>query len=156
MKLKTLLTVYSAAAMIICLNFLLVPGFWITLYGASADSQAAFLYRLIAALFGGLSVMAWFGRDAEPSLSRDAMIRGLVVVNGLAALVAVLGAVSGVYNQVAWGPVGMFGMFTLGFVVATSAGVPACASSPGNAPKGIPSEVLEPSGTSQGKLWWMR
>ena len=93
MKLKTLLTVYSGAAMIICLNFLLVPGFWITLYGASADPQAAFLYRLIAALFGGLAVMAWFGRDAEPSLSRVAMLRGLVVVNGLAATVAVLGAV---------------------------------------------------------------
>ena len=103
MKLKTLLTVYSGAAMIICLNFLLVPGFWITLYGASADPQAAFLYRLIAALFGGLAVMAWFGRDAEPSLSRVAMLRGLVVVNGLAATVAVLGAVSGVYNRLAWG-----------------------------------------------------
>ena len=153
MKLKTLLTVYSGAATIICLNFLLVPGFWITLYGASADPQAAFLYRLIAALFGGLAVMAWFGRDAEPSLSRVAMLRGLVVVNGLAATVAVLGAVSGVYNRLAWGPVGMFLMFTIGFVLAGPAGAPARASS--REPGWAASEP-EPSGALHKKLWWMR
>ena len=153
MKLKTLLTVYSGAAMIICLNFLLVPGFWITLYGASADPQAAFLYRLIAALFGGLAVMAWFGRDAEPSLSRVAMLRGLVVVNGLAATVAVLGAVSGVYNRLAWGPVGMFLMFTIGFVLAAPSGESGRDSAPREL---VSSEALEAPGGSRRKLWWMR
>jgi hypothetical protein len=125
MKPKTLFTIYSATAMIICLNFLVVPGFWITLYGAGVNPQASFLYRLIAALFGGLAVMAWIGRVAEPSRSRDAMVSGLIVANGLATLVAVLGALSGVYNQFAWGPVGMFGLFTLGFVLVTTARVSA-------------------------------
>ncbi len=129
MKLNTLFTIYSTAAMIICLNFLLVPGFWITLYGAGADSQAIFLFRLIAAPFGGLAVMAWIGRAAAPSASRDAMVYGLIVVNALAALVAVLGALSGVYNRFAWGPVGMFGMFTLGFVFAMVTGLSASATS---------------------------
>ena len=125
MKLQTLLSVYSAAALTICLNFLVVPGFWITLYGASADPQAMFLYRLVAAPFGGLAVMAWLGRAAEPSPSRDAMVRGLIVMNGLATLIAVLGAVSGVYNRFAWGPVGMFASFTLGFVLVGPARVSA-------------------------------
>jgi len=117
MKLKTLLAVYSAAALVICLNFLIVPGFWITLYGATADVQAAFLYRLIGALFGGQAVMAWMGRSAESSTARDAMVQGLIVMNVLLTLVAVLGALTGVYNRLAWGPVGMFGLFTLGFAV---------------------------------------
>jgi len=117
MNLRTLLAVYSAAALVICLDFLIVPGFWITLYGAAADPQAAFLYRLIGAVFGGLAVMAWLGRAAESSAARDAMIRGLVVLNGLMSLVAVLGAITGVYNRFAWGPVVMFGLFTLGFVL---------------------------------------
>ena len=120
MKLKTLFAIYSAAAIIICLNFLVVPGFWISLYGASADAQASFLFRLIAAPFGGLAVMAWVGRAAEPSRSRDAMVKGLIVVNGLAALVAVIGALSGVYNRFSWGPVGMFGLFALGFAFVTT------------------------------------
>ena len=129
MKLNTLFTIYSTAAMIICLNFLLVPGFWINLYGASADAQASFLFRLIAAPFGGLAVMAWVGRAAEPSRSRDAMVTGLIVVNGLAALVAVFGALSGVYNGFAWGPVGMFGMFALSFVLVTAPRVTASEAS---------------------------
>ncbi len=129
MKLKTVFTVFSTAAMIICLNFLVVPGFWITLYGASVDSQASFLFRLIAAVFGGLAVMAWVGRAAERSPSRDAMVCGLIVLNGLATLVAVFGALTGVYNRFAWGPVGMFGLFTLSFVLVTTARVSASESS---------------------------
>lgn len=125
MRLKTLFTIYSAAAVIICLNFLVVPGFWITLYGASVDSHASLLFRLIAALFGGLAVMTWAGRAAGPSPSRDAMVRGLIVVNGLATVIAVSGALSGVYNRFAWGPVGMFGMFALSFVLVTAGRVPA-------------------------------
>lgn len=115
MTLKRLLNVYSVMAMITCVNFLAIPGYWITLYGARADAQSVLLFRLIAALFGGIGVMAWAGRSAEPSPSRDAMVRGLTVVNGLATLVAIAGAFSGVYNQFAWGPVGMFALFTAGF-----------------------------------------
>jgi hypothetical protein len=121
MKLKTLLSVYAVTAMVICLGFLVVPEFWITLYGATVDPQASLLLRLIGALFGGLAVMAWVGRAAEPSPSRNAMVGGLIVLNGLATLVAVFGALTHVYNQLAWGPVGMFGLFTLGFVVVAAA-----------------------------------
>ena len=99
MKLKTFLTVYAAAAAVISVNFLFAPAFWITLYGASADGQAVLLFRLVAALFGGLSVMAWTGRDTPPSPAREAMVRGLLVTNALATLTAVGGALSGVYNR---------------------------------------------------------
>jgi len=51
------------------------------------------------------------------------MVRGRIVLNGLAALVALLGAVTGVYNRFAWGPVGMFAMFALGFIFVTPARV---------------------------------
>ena len=121
MKLSTLLTVYSATALVICLDFLIVPGFWITLYGATADLQATFLYRLIGALFGGLAVMAWRARAMESKGTGGAMVEGLIIMNALLTLVAVLGALTGVYNRFAWGPVGMFGLFTFGFArVATS------------------------------------
>ena len=117
MTLKALLAIYSVVAAVFCLGLLLVPAFWITLYGATADSQATVLLRLVGALFGGLAVMAWLGRNAEPSSSRDAMVLGLTVSNGLAALVAVVGALSGVYNQFAWGPVATFALCAIGFLL---------------------------------------
>ena len=50
MTLKALLAIYSVVAAVFCLGLLLVPAFWITLYGATADSQAIVLLRLVGAL----------------------------------------------------------------------------------------------------------
>ena len=55
MKLNTLFSVYAVVAVIFCLGLLLFPSFWIRLYGAHADPQAALLLRLVGALFGGLA-----------------------------------------------------------------------------------------------------
>ena len=93
MKLKALFSIYGAVAVLFCLGLLLLPAFWITLYGAQADLQATVLLRLVGALFGGLAVMVFVARNAEPSRPRNAIVLGLTVSNGLAALVAVLGAV---------------------------------------------------------------
>ena len=118
MRLNTLLSIFAAAAALICLEFLIHPAFWIRLYGNTADPQAIFLYRLIGALFGGLAVMAWLGRSYSASPSREAMVRGLMVANGLLAIIAVSGAVSGVYNAFAWGPAVLFLFFAIAFVRA--------------------------------------
>ena len=128
MRPSVLFSAYAAAALIICANFLAIPGFWITLYGARADAQAVFLYRLIAALFGGIAALSWAARGEASSPGREAIAQGLVVVNGLAAVVGVVGAVSGVYNQFAWGAAGMFALFTLGFALRTPEPRPAVES----------------------------
>ena len=115
MKAKRLFSLYAVVSFTICVNFLVIPEFWIELYGASPDPQPVFLYRLIAVLFGGMGVMAWAGRTAGRSPSRDAMVVGMAMVNGLATAVALSGAMAGVYNRFAWGTVVMFGLFTIGF-----------------------------------------
>ena len=122
MRLKTVCTVYATMAAIICLNFLMVSAFWIRLYGATADPQALLLFRLIGALFAGLALIAWAGRTAQASESGRGLKHGLIVSNGLAAGVAVFGALSGVYNQFAWGPVAMFSMLTLAFLFVRPGG----------------------------------
>lgn len=125
MRTKKLLEMYSVFALITCVNFMLVPGFWIVLYGGAPETQALFLYRLIATLFGAVGLMTWLARLAEPSESRLAMIRGLAAGNVLATLVATSGAVTNVYNEFAWGPVITFALFSLGFVQASrSEGAP--------------------------------
>jgi hypothetical protein len=127
MKLSTLLSIYAVVAVVFCTGLLLLPAFWITLYGARADAQATVLLRLVGALFGGPAVMAWVGRNAEPSKSRDAMVLGLIVLNGLAAIVALSGALSGVYNQFAWGPVATFALCATSFLLVGRAGRPVTA-----------------------------
>ena len=124
MRIKLLLSIYSLVAVMFCVGLLLLPAFWISLYGASADPQAILLLRLVGALFGGFAVITWTGRSAELK-SRNAIVLGLVVSNGLAAVVAVLGAMSGVYNQFAWGPVLTFSVFAVAFLLVGRPGMSA-------------------------------
>jgi hypothetical protein len=121
LNLKTLFSLYAAVAGVFFLGLVSVPAFWIALYGAAPDPQATVLLRLVGALFGGIAVMVWVGRSAEPSRSRDAMVLGLTKLNGLAALASVWGALSGVYNQFAWGPVGAFALCAVGFLLVGQA-----------------------------------
>ena len=125
MKLKTLFSIYAVVAALFCVGLLLMPAFWITLYGAHADSQATVLLRLVGALMGGLAIMSCVGRNAEPSRLRDAIVLGFIVSNGLAAIVAVSGALTGAYNQFAWGPVATFALFAIGFQWVARAGMSA-------------------------------
>jgi hypothetical protein len=117
MNLKSLLSIYASVSMMFCMGLLLLPSFWITLYGAEADAQAALLLRLVGALFGGIAVMAWRARTNAASRSLDGLVLGLAVLNGLAAGVALFGALSGVYNQFAWGPVATFALFAVAFTL---------------------------------------
>lgn len=78
---------------------------------------------MVGAVFGGIAVIAWAGRSAEPSKSRDAMVLGFTVLNGLAALASVWGALSGVYNSFAWGPVATFALCAAGFFLVGRAGM---------------------------------
>ncbi len=119
MTLGTLLSWFAAWSASISSGFLVNPAFWIRLYGATADDQARFLYRLIGAVFGGLAVMAWTARTASNSPARHAIMLGLLVVNLLAAGVACLGAATGVYNVFAWAPTAVFAAFTVGFARCT-------------------------------------
>jgi len=119
-RLRTLLSVFAIASGVVCAEFFIQPGFWITLYGASADMQAKFLFRLLAALFGGMAVMAWSGRTSEPSPARRAMIRGLISANALIGVLAISAAVTGVYNAFAWAPAVSFLWFAAALFRADS------------------------------------
>jgi len=112
---KLLLSIYSVTAFLFCVGLMLLPGFWINLYGAHVDPQAVVLMRLAGSLFGGIGLISWLARNAERE-TRRAIVLGLIVSNSLAAAAALSGAISGVYNQFAWGPVMTFGFFAIAFV----------------------------------------
>ena len=118
MKIRTLFSLYGVAALIIGAAYLLLPASSIDFYGANVDAQGVLLFRVVGALFGGLGVMTWMDRNAPPSKSRKAMVLGLTVSNGLLAILAVLGVVSGVFNQVAWGPAVGCALFAVGLPLA--------------------------------------
>src|SRR2546428_7406961 len=111
MQLTPLLSLYAVITAFFGLALLGFPSQLMGVYGASLDTLATILSRFIGGLFAGLAVMAWMARAAEAGKARNAMVLGLTVLNGFSAVVAVMAALSGVFNALAWGQAGVSGLF---------------------------------------------
>ncbi len=119
MQLTPLLSFYAVVTGIFGVALLGVPRQLMGVYGAPPlDTLQMILSRFIGGLFAGLAVMAWSARAAEAGKARDAILLGLTVLNGLSAVVAVVAALSGVFNALAWGQAGLYTLFTVLFVMA--------------------------------------
>ena len=104
MQLTPLLSLYAVVTGLFAVALLIVPSQLMSVYGvAHLDTLQTILSRFIGSLFAGLAVMAWTARAAEPGRAREAIVLGLTILNGLSAVVAVLAALSGVFNALAWG-----------------------------------------------------
>ncbi len=65
--------------------------------------------------------MAWLSREADASKSRDSMVLGLTIINAISAIVAIMGALYGVYNVLGWMQAILYGLFTIGFIMVGKA-----------------------------------
>ena len=91
MNLKMLLSVYAVLTAVNGAAYLVDPSALMSLIGvAPLDFLEIMLMRGIGTMAIGLAVMCWAARAAEASKARDALILGLIVMNGLGAVVAVL------------------------------------------------------------------
>ena len=119
MNLKMLLSVYGALIAVSGAAFLVVPSaLFSLLYGVpELDALGLSLARMFGAAYIGLGVICWTARTAEPSKARDALILGLMVVNGLWAVVAVLAAMdAGLW--LLWADAAGFALVAVLFIVA--------------------------------------
>lgn len=121
MKLNTMMSIYGITTAIFGALLLLAPAVLISMYGASLDAQAEVLYRFIGGTFIGLAAMAWLSREADASKSRDSMVLGLTIINAISAIVAIMGALYGVYNVLVWMQVILYGVFAVGFFLVGKA-----------------------------------
>jgi hypothetical protein len=119
MPFTSLFSLYAVVTGLFAIALLVVPNPLMGLYGAPAlDTLQLILSRFIGALFAGLAVMTWTGRGSEVGRARNAMVLGLTVLNGLSAVIAVVAALSGVFNALAWGQAALYAVFTVLFVMA--------------------------------------
>jgi len=122
MKPHVLFIVFSVVATATSIAMLVAPEFYIFVFGSNAGAQATPLLRYVGALFGGLAVMTWLGRNTEPIQMRTMLI-GLAVLNGLGAIAMASIALTGHYNVVIWISVAMQTAFCAGFVSVARLGI---------------------------------
>ncbi len=70
--------------MLVCfalaVSWTLAPNTLLTVWGVEFSYPVGLMGRRTAALFGGIGVMFFYARNAEPSSARSALISGFVVV----------------------------------------------------------------------------
>ena len=115
------MAVYAVVSAIFGVALLLMPVQLIGLYGASPDALATVMGRHSGGAYIGLAVMAWVGRNADASKSRDAMVLGVTIINAFSVIAAALGALSGVFNALTWLQVLLYALFTVAYILAGKA-----------------------------------
>lgn len=118
MNIRTLFSVFAVLIGIGGIVAIAAPAFMLAAYGVQdADPVSMALLRYVGATGVGLAVMAWFARNAEASSTRDALVLGLTVMTGLAAIVLFVTMLSGPFNMFGWLPVAMYAIFALLFTL---------------------------------------
>ena len=79
------------------------------------SSAAAPAARLYGASFTDNLVLAWFGRNAEDSLARRAIILDLFVYDTVGFLASLIIQRTGGMNDLGWSIVAIYLFFTIGF-----------------------------------------
>jgi len=102
MKLPLFLSVKAIISIVCGLALLLIPVIFMGLAGVPLDPGGAVMAQLVGALLIGIAVMCWTGKNADPSVGREAFVLGLFVADTLGFLVILLAQFAGLMNALGW------------------------------------------------------
>ena len=115
MKLATLLSLTGVLAAAFGLAFLLVPVPVLSLYGVHLEPNGAWLARYLGAALLSFGLLAWFARQATDARALRAIVLGYLAFSASSLVLAVLHALSGLTNALAWSTALIYLLLTLGF-----------------------------------------
>ena len=115
MSFKTVMILKAIVCLIFGLLLLFVPGQLLGLLSLSFGSGAAMMTRLYGACLMGNLMLTWFGRNAEKSPARKAIILHLFVYDAIGIVATLVFQLSGCLSAFGWGVVFIYFLFTVGF-----------------------------------------
>ena len=115
MSFKTVMILKAIVCLIFGLLLLFVPGQLLGLLSLSFGSGAAMMTRLYGACLMGNLMLTWFGRNAEKSPARKAIMLHLFVYDAIGMVATLVFQLSGCLSAFGWGVVFIYFLFTVGF-----------------------------------------
>ena len=88
LQFRAVATATAVLFFVLALTLMFAPGRILADWGLDVTLSVAVIGRRAAALFAGIAVMFFLARNAEPSVARSALVKGVVA---LCALLATLG-----------------------------------------------------------------
>jgi hypothetical protein len=97
-------------------GFVLVPTTIGTIFGMNLTPSGVLMAQVFGAAFICGSIILWLSRNAPRSeVALRAIVVAVIISNAIGFVVTLLGALSGAWNFLGWGPVSLYLVFGLGF-----------------------------------------
>jgi hypothetical protein len=115
MSIKTLMIITAIVALVFGILFVIIPGQFLSLYGTSPDAPTKYIGQLFGAALLGFALLTWSAKNAGDSEARKAIVLTLFVSDGIGFIVALIGQLNNVMNQLGWSTVVIYLLLTLGW-----------------------------------------
>lgn len=116
MKLKILMVINAIVATVFGILFVVVPTRAFSWYGVmTAAPPLIYMGQLFGAALIGFGVLTWHARNSADNEARRAITLALFIGHGVGFIVALLGQLGGIVNNLGWSTVVIYFFFALGF-----------------------------------------
>ncbi len=113
MKIATYLAIAGAVSVLFGLEFLLAPGFALKQYAVATEPQNLMQARYFGSALLAFGLVVWLARRTRDDLALRAILQAGVVGNVVGGAISVWAAMTGLQNQMVWGSVAIYVVFSL-------------------------------------------
>jgi|SRR5579863_9966711 len=113
MKLATYLAIAGAVAILLGLEFLLVPGFGLRQYAIPTEPHNLMQARYFGETVLAFGLVVWLARGTRDEVALRAILQASIVGNVLGAGISVWAALTGLQNEMVWTSVAIYALFSL-------------------------------------------
>jgi hypothetical protein len=115
MKLSTLMVINSIIAFLFGIAFVVIPWQVLSLYGVQPSPELNYMGQLFGAALLAFSVLTWSARNADASDARKAIVKAMFIGDGIGFIVALIGQLNNVVNNMGWSTVVIYLLLAVGF-----------------------------------------
>ena len=115
MKLSTLMVINSIIAFLFGIAFVLIPWQVLSFYGIQPSPELNYMGQLFGGALLAFAVLTWTARKTGESDARNAIVKSMFIGDGIGFIVALIGQLNNVVNNLGWSTVGIYLLLAIGF-----------------------------------------
>lgn len=115
MKLNVLFIITAIIALVFGIVFVLIPTWTYSLYGIESTEMLNYMGQLFGAALIAIGLISWLSRNAADSDARNAIILSFFIGDGIGFIIALIGQLNNVVNNLGWLTVIIYFLLCLGF-----------------------------------------
>ena len=115
MNLRTLMVINTVIAGLFGIAFVLIPWQVLSFYGVQPNPAINYIGELFGAALIAFAVLTWTARNAADSDARTAIVRALFIGDAIGFILALIGQLGAVVNNLGWSTVIIYLFLAVGF-----------------------------------------